>query len=114
MRQQGSLQRAMIDQKLVHETWIEAASFASFYMQSGSLYLQPWEMPPCWIDVDNIAAALATPDDGRRLSQAAQLLRQMLANNISRFSPDPLRELNEAEQTNRARKVIDDAALVER
>ena len=48
-----------------------------------SATIEVWELPPCCVD----------PDDG---TQAAKLLRKMLAAGVSRFHPDPLAELEEA------------------
>jgi hypothetical protein len=63
--------------------------------------LQPWETPP--IRIRDIEAALHAADDARRVRDAARLLQRMQALNISRYEPNPLRAIAEAEQRQTAK-----------
>lgn len=72
-----------IDDFLQERDWAEVAWFAAQCAQRKALRLKVWELPPCCVD----------PDDGTR---AAKLLRKMLAAGVSRFHPDPLAALEEA------------------
>jgi hypothetical protein len=61
-----------------------------------SLHLDPWECPPVWIT--NLAAALKAPDDARHIPGSARLLQKMLALGLSRFEPNPLHAIAEADE----------------
>ena len=98
MRGMGRLQRAQIDGMLARQPFFASARFASYYMQTENLSLMPWETPPVWID--DIEAALAADDedaDTKKIREAALLLQRMLALGISRYHPDPLHAIAEAE-----------------
>jgi hypothetical protein len=75
-----------LDDKLKDEPWEDVAEFASYSMQCRSLRLKPWETPPLFADAEfeNSPGALA-------------LLQRMLRAGVSRFHPDPMRALEEAE-----------------
>lgn len=60
------------------------AEFAAYHCQIESLKLKPWEEPPCHCDGDG-----DKPGD--------ELLRKMFAAGISRYHPDSLAALAEAE-----------------
>jgi hypothetical protein len=63
--------------------------------------LQPWQDPPSAI---NLAAALREPfGDQRGAREAGELLSKMLALGISRFDPDPLQAIAEAEKRRAAK-----------
>jgi hypothetical protein len=66
------------------EPWEAVARFAAYGCQMKSLRLRPWETPPCHVDES-------------RTSREASFLRKMLAAGVSRFHPDPLAALAEAE-----------------
>jgi hypothetical protein len=68
-------------------SWFEVASFCSYHCQRAALRLKPWDDPPCCADEDD-------PDP--HTPEAVDLLKRMLANNISRFHPDPVRALEQA------------------
>jgi hypothetical protein len=71
-------------------SWEEVASFAASHCQRTSLALMPWDMPPCDVSED---------DDSEGVDAAAvKLLRKMLAAGVSRYAPDPLAALAEAER----------------
>ena len=95
-RSENKGRRQQIDQKLKDEKWRRVGRFAAYSCQIDALHLEPWEWPPIWIrDID---AALLTPNDARRIGDAARLLQKMLALGISRYEPDPLAAIAAAEQ----------------
>ena len=67
------------------EPWQEVAEFAASLCQRKALDLAPWENPPCHAHIDPMGG------DG-----SVQLLEKMEAAGISRFHPDPLRALEQA------------------
>jgi hypothetical protein len=74
-----------LDAKLADEPWHEVAEFAATCCQSRALHLKPWEIPPCDI----------LDSDGD--VEGARLLKRMLAAGVSRFHPDPMAALEQAE-----------------
>jgi hypothetical protein len=90
-----------IDSMLRSQARERVAVFACSCAQSRSLNLPPWQTPPFRI---NLASALREPfDDTRGLREGGEILKKMLALNISRFEPDPLKAIAEAEQRQIAR-----------
>jgi hypothetical protein len=86
---------AQIDDKLKDEPWLEVAQFATARCQAIALHLSPWECwPPCAVEVGETDAP---GFEHRGISQSAQLLKRMLKANLSRYEPDPLTALQEAE-----------------
>ena len=67
------------------QPWQEVAEFAAALCQRDALNLTPWEDPPCRAHVD------AMGGDG-----SVKLLAKMEAAGISRWHPDPLRALEQA------------------
>lgn len=68
--------------------WFEAATSASYACQRRALGLRPWQSPPCYGD--------AHPGhDGH--ADAAVLLQRLLDAGLSRWEPDPLQALAQAE-----------------
>jgi hypothetical protein len=67
------------------EPWQKVAEFAASLCQSKALGLRPWENPPCHAHVDPMGG------DG-----SVKLLAKMEKAGISRWHPDPLRALEEA------------------
>jgi hypothetical protein len=72
--------------KVKREGWQDAATFACFGVQRRSLRLRPWQAPPCHCDEND-------PKESDRTGQL--LLQNMLAVGVSRYSPDPVRELKQ-------------------
>jgi hypothetical protein len=62
--------------------------FDAYGAQIDALHLEPWQDPPCVIDLDDV-------DENNE--QGAALLRRMLAAGVSRYDPDPMRALERAE-----------------
>jgi hypothetical protein len=60
------------------------------------LALPPWQPPPC--NIGNMAAALNDPDEQRGYRAAALLRQRMERCGVSRWHPDPLQAIAEAEQ----------------
>jgi hypothetical protein len=71
------------------ENWLELARAAAYSLQFKTLRLKPWEPPPCTVDEDD-------PQPGDE--PAVRFLRKMLEAGISRYHPDPLATLAEAEE----------------
>lgn len=77
----------VLDEKARDEAWFDIAVAACSRVQSRTMNLDPWESPPVW-------AHVARPG---RDDVAINVLARMLAAGVSRYSPDPLRELADAE-----------------
>jgi hypothetical protein len=93
-RAQGEGRSQQLDSMLEDRSWEEVATFAAYSCQCDSLRLRPWQDPPCCVDEDE---ELPAGDVGGK-HEAQQLLRQMLALGISRWVPDPLVAIAEAEK----------------
>ena len=90
-----------LDSKLHDEPWEEVAQFASSCAQGRALDLMPWQSPPCRANL----GALSEPfGDPRAAPESAELLRRLLDAGLSRFEPDPLGAIEEAEGKRRAAK----------
>jgi hypothetical protein len=100
-RSESPARSKQLDAMLKDEPWEQVAKFASYAAQTRLLHLQPWETPPIWIT--NIEAALKMPDDPRHISGAARLLKRLLDAGLSKFEPDPVKALAEAEQRQTAK-----------
>ena len=86
--------KEQLDSMLVTRSWFEVASFAASCVQSRALRLRPWEEPPCVCD---------DHDANERDKNGQALLRLLLAAGLSRYEPDPLGALANAE-TRKARR----------
>ena len=89
--------------KLRDESRVAVAQFAAYLAQGEALGLSPHESPPCEVEPGWIDAIL---DDGDTIHNAAfygaaVLLRRMLEAGVSRWHPDPIGALREAECTAR-------------
>ena len=77
-----------IDNQLASgDDWFDVATSAAFHCQMTALNLLPWQSPPC-------VAHIIEP---RRDEHAAELLHRLLAAGSSRYEPDPIAALAEAE-----------------
>jgi hypothetical protein len=79
--------RQQIEAKLESEPWLDVAKLCAYGCQCAALHLEPWQPPPCWVEIDDGDDEIA-PVLGRRA--AAELLRRMLAAGLSRYEPDPI------------------------
>jgi hypothetical protein len=71
-------------------------------MQVYTLRLPPWATVPCYL-LDDVDVVLARGDDGVRGDyNAAVLLKRMQRHSISRWHPDPINALREAEKRDAA------------
>ena len=95
-RRESPGRRQQVDDFLSSRPWIDVATFAAGCAQERALNLPPWQPPPC--NIGNIAAALNVTDEQRGYRAAALLLQRMLDAGVSRWHPDPLRAIAEAEQ----------------
>jgi hypothetical protein len=83
-----------IDAKLADEPWEDVARFAASCCQSKSLRLQPWQGVPFRANLRDLDKPF---DDPRGERQAAELLQRLLKLGLSRFEPDPIGAIAEAE-----------------
>jgi hypothetical protein len=93
-RAEDAGRRGQIDAMLA-EDWWDGATFASFYRQSVTLRLNPWECPPCsffrrGITPDGLADAGGDP--------ALRLLNEMLDLGVSAWHPDPVAAIEAAKR----------------
>jgi hypothetical protein len=95
-RRESPGRRQQIDSFLSSRPWEDVATFAASCAQSRALDLPPWQPPPCHIS--NIESALKVVDEQSGWRAAALLLQRMLDAGVSRWHPDPLAALAEAEQ----------------
>jgi hypothetical protein len=98
-RAESAARAKQLDSKLRDEPWEEVAQFASYCVQGRALDLMPWQSPPC---VASLASLREPFGDPRAARESAELLKQMLAFGLSRFEPDPLAAIAEAERQNTA------------
>jgi hypothetical protein len=75
--------------KLSTDGWRETAEFCSYHRQMEALRLKPWQSPPSQVSLRS-----ASQYD----TEARALLDRMLKGGISRYHPDPLAALAEAER----------------
>ena len=100
-RAESAARAKQLDSKLHDEPWEEVAQFASYCAQGRALDLMPWQSPPCHANF----RALSEPfGDPRAARESAELLRRLLNAGLSRFEPDPLGAIEEAEGKRRATK----------
>jgi hypothetical protein len=68
--------------------WWEATTTAVYHHQCKTLGLKPWESPPCHCNDDD------SKERKERDHAAFQLLKRMLAHNVSKWEPDPVAAIN--------------------
>src|SRR5215510_12600845 len=84
-------QRAVwLDEQVVKVGWREAAEDAARRQQYRNLRLRPWMVTPSEVNPDSEDAIGC---EHRGVARAAQLLRQLLDAELSRFEPNPLAAL---------------------
>jgi hypothetical protein len=99
-RAESAARAQQIFDMLSSRPWETVAKFASYSSQIESLGLPPWQDPPCYARLCNLAKPFGDPRGER---ESAEILRRMISNNLSRFEPDPLRAIAEAEQRQAAK-----------
>ena len=75
--------------------WEDVARFASSCAQARSLQAQPWQTLPQYASLDSLRDPYGDPSGAR---EAAELLKKMLALGISKYEPNPLAAIAEAEK----------------
>lgn len=80
--------------------WERVAKFASYSMQIESLGLQPWQNPPMYARFPDLEKPF---DDPRGERAAAEILEKLLSLGCSRFEPNPLQAIQQAEQRQAAK-----------
>jgi len=84
-------QRAVwLDEQVVKVGWREAGKAAARRQQYRNLRLRPWMVTPSEVNPDSEDAI---GYEHRGVGRAAQLLRQLLASDLSRFEPNPIAAL---------------------
>jgi hypothetical protein len=84
-----------LDHIIRRDGWRRVAEFCAGSAQRHHLQLRPWMPPPCWCELDEDVVERQAA--GRRA--ASELLARMLAAGLSRYEPDPIGALREAEST---------------
>lgn len=99
MARQDPAEGRRIDERLARgENWQKVAGFCASHCQSEALDLAPWQMPPMWF-ANELDTALREPfgdASGRR--EAGEVLARLLRNGCSKFEPDPIGAIAEAER----------------
>jgi hypothetical protein len=80
--------KSQIDRKLEDEPWQKVGEYCSYACQRRSLQLRPWQWPPCWVTLS---------DSDPEHAPAVALLKRLLANNLSKYEPDPVAALHATE-----------------
>jgi hypothetical protein len=84
-----------VQAKLRDEPRFEVGCFCAYVRQTDALKLMPWEIPPCWIEEEDIPAILAAGSMDARYN-AAVMGQRLLASKRSLFEPSPLTALGDA------------------
>src|SRR5262245_49917739 len=99
---------AQLDAKLKDgESWQAVAEFAASCCQGRTLRLKVWQCPPADMDDD-----IREPDGisyGQRLEEIA-LLKRLQRAGVSKWHPDPMKALAEAEAERAAKSALPPAA----
>jgi hypothetical protein len=98
-------ERRRIDEKLANgEDWDDVAGRCACWCQHDALALMPWQLPPIYYaaHLDSVLREPFGDPSGRR--EAGEVLKKLLALGLSRFEPDPLGALEQAEAKRRAAK----------
>jgi len=95
VRKESPSQCQRIDDRLAAgEDWTDIGKSCAYHRQIVVLDLMPWQSPPCYADL----GALREPfGDPRAARESAELLQRLLRLGLSRFEPDPLAAIAEAE-----------------
>jgi len=104
LRRGGERER-QIRAMLQSDPWDEVGKFAAYSLQTYHLRLKPWQWPPCWCEADDRDAA---GEEQKCISRAAGIVRRLEAVGLTRYEPDPIAALEQAEAARR------DAQLAER
>jgi hypothetical protein len=100
VRQRSEADGEQVDDLVKRRGWREAAEFCSYSRQCETLWLRPWQWPPCEVEISD--ADIPGEDwDGRRA--AAQLLEQLLELGLSKFESSPLNAIAAAERATKLR-----------
>ena len=94
-RAQSPGRREQIDSMLADQKREDVAAFAARVIQGRALNLQPWQVPPMRASLAALSEPYGDPS-GRR--ESAELLKRLLDAGLSRFEPDPVGALAEAER----------------
>ena len=96
---QDPAQRHRIDERLAEgENWERVAGRCAVNCQHDALDLMPWQSAPLFY-ANHLDSVLREPfgdPSGRR--EAGEVLQRLLRNGLSKFEPDPLGAIAEAEQ----------------
>jgi hypothetical protein len=87
------------------QDWESIAGSCASHCQFAVLHLLPWQLPPlAYHNANDPEGALRKPyGDPRGAREAVEILQKLLALGLSRFEPDPLRAIAEADQRRAAK-----------
>jgi hypothetical protein len=80
-------------------SWEDVAGSAACHCQHTALGLKPWQLPPVSPTIANHLdnALLVRYGDPSGAREAAEIIKKLLALGLSKFEPDPLAAISEAE-----------------
>jgi hypothetical protein len=99
-RAESPARAKQIDSMLADRPWEDVAQFASSCAQGRALDLMPWQSPPCHAGLRALSEPFGDPRGAR---ESAELLQRLLDAGLSKYEPDPLQALAEAEQRRAAK-----------
>jgi hypothetical protein len=94
-RAESPSRAAQIDEKLLDQPRWSVGLFACGCAQANSLNLLPWQSPIFRASLENLDKPYGDPRGER---QGAELLKKLLSLNLSRFEPDPMAAIADAER----------------
>jgi hypothetical protein len=95
-RAEGPARAGQLDAMLADDPWERVAKFAAYSVQIDSLGLLPWQKPPCQTQLET--ALLEPFGDQRGTREAGEILKKLLALGLSKYEPDPIGAIADAEQ----------------
>ena len=93
-REESPARAQQIDDFLRERDWVQVAKFAATCCQGRSLNLKPWQVCPCDLHADDLAR-----DHHRGGRAALVLLERMHRCGVSRWHPDPVAAIEQAERS---------------
>jgi hypothetical protein len=96
-RKDPTRRRRLDDELAKGKDWRRVAGDCACWCQHDALTLMPWQLPPIYYaaHLDSVLREPFGDPSGRR--EAGEVLKKLLALGLSRFEPDPLGAIAEAE-----------------
>ena len=104
VRNESAAQRQWIGERLAAgDDWEDVAGSCAVHCQHDALNLMPWQSAPLYYlaHLDSVLREPFGDPSGRR--EAGEVLKKLLALGLSRFEPDPLHAIEQAEQAGKKR-----------